>query len=217
MWQPKQLETSAFESSPFRLLDLPIEIQTMIYEFHYADSSPKFCGADEGTGMLEFDGIPNLHLERSCRQISANAKSARNRKMSRHLVMIATGDIETPQIKDLCTLDRYSWIRNHINSLQVFHTHARSPPDWHLLVRSCTKLRDVGIELFPRCIETAINDESSDRELAHHHFSNALEGEFDDMSMHLVEAFDLPELINVLSTRIEDPIVVSCVQIVRLF
>lgn len=74
----------------------------------------------------------------------------------------------------------------------------------------------VSIHITPPSLDSKILGKASIREHNDECFKDALEGEFDDMSMDMVDDMDIERLAKLLGTRTEDPFVLSRVHIVRL-
>ena len=115
----------------FRFLDLPQEIQDNIYAKYFEDIAPAFrartdCDwectyGDAEVGFPDHDfaviGKPNLAIDLVSRKVCGDARTARNKDMSRTLVIgkltcDADGDIGA-----FCFDPKYFWLRNHIETL----------------------------------------------------------------------------------------------------
>lgn len=215
--KPKKPKNSDPQNAAFRLLDLPAELQTKIYEFHYADSKPELRSYNSTLKAFKFTGIPNLRLEQTCHKVSMDARRVRDQRMSKELQISPAVDFEKARFTEFCMLDRYSWLRNHIDSLRLFTINPLDAPNWALLVRKCPRLQNVSIEVFPRYIETEYPAEMMDDELIGRFLETALEGEYDDMAIDLMGLMRTDSLIAALGERQEDPHVIFQVHIVKLF
>lgn len=214
--KPQKVKKPVSKDTPIGLLDLPTEIQLKIYEYHYADSKPELCGYNQITKTFSLTGIPNLQLEQTCHKVSVDARRVRGKTMSRKLATSPFAKFEQSGLRAFCVLDRYSWLRNHIDSLNIFTMHPDDPPNWALLVRSCPRLQEVSIEIFPRYCETGFPEKKKHKEFVTHIFEGVLAGIYDDKAIEMVNVMGTDGLIKALGRRQDDPRVVARVHIVQL-
>lgn len=139
---------------PFRLLDLPPELQVRVYEKYFEGAELKIVAYDK-QGHFKFEGMPALDLERTCWTVNIEARKARSHCTSRK-----TDVFEPYFIQD--NLDafsggpRYDWIRRHIDKIYIggasFPTDEINPSptqsDWSALIQSCPRLEKVSITFF---------------------------------------------------------------------
>lgn len=149
---------------PFRFLDLPQEIQDIVHSIYLDMEGAQFrieivcdgCGreslpehkCEERLKQHMMEPIPSLKLEQACRKMMTDSRVTRNRIWPRTLFVeeiVRVGEI----VNRLATLEKYVWIRNHINSVvfrKVSRYALRSLPNWPLLAARCSQLSNFRIE-----------------------------------------------------------------------
>lgn len=141
---------------PFRLLDLPPELQNMIFAIHYKNTSLHVQCHD---GRPKIMGLPVPGIEQTCRRLRDQSLAVLTKIVGRKLIM--EGDVlEQSPLQDFCLLARFSWVRHHILSLQITHQTwmCITNIDWPLLLSSCSNLEHIELrhvihgQADPRCM-----------------------------------------------------------------
>ena len=106
--------------APFRLFDLPQEIQDNVYAKYFEDAMPALFSADDcDWNCNKFDvqlhdfvivGIPSLAIESLSRKVSGDARKARDRAMTSTLLLEMLNCDRGEQVFPFCNDIRYIWL-----------------------------------------------------------------------------------------------------------
>ena len=116
----------ATRRTPFRLLDLPQEIQDRVYEKYFGECQPSvhfFSVSDrEYHTMRDLDikGIPNLAIERVSRKVGRDAREARERSITTTIVLQGTKQAsEGDMLHRTALANRMEWLRSRATCVRL--------------------------------------------------------------------------------------------------
>lgn len=130
--QPSKISDGEIEheGQPFRLLDLPKEIQLNVVEKHFEGSKLNFKANAEGTIVCK--SVSSLELERSSKHLQGLCLKTRNEKIPKTLHFLMPVDMQV-FILYLTSQPQFAWIRSHVE--MIMFTQSRNSP--HLPIGSC--------------------------------------------------------------------------------
>lgn len=135
-------------NQPFRLLDLPDELQLHIYRKYYEDK--QITLPDPKGDDTECHG-PSLNVERTCHKVRNDAQKMRKKYLPRTLTISHGGFLAVNCLGRFIFARSFESVRKHINTIVItkvdrIETGWDSMP-WEQLVDSCPNLRKVCFEL----------------------------------------------------------------------
>ena len=106
---------------PFRLLDLPQEIQDQIYAKYYegVDLVLRKCERRDSiifTSAISFKPLPNLIIEQTCRKVLTDSRRVRHNIWSRKLTIARLLGVK-PWINPLASDIKFAWLRQLVEKL----------------------------------------------------------------------------------------------------
>lgn len=197
---------------PFRLQDLPDELQIKVYQKYFEGTRLKLDKYEGSANKLLFSGMPSLNVELVCRDMHIEARKARSQQTHRYLITCETHML-SPKALDLFTEDaRYVWIREHIDML-LLRDIARplhEPMDWDRLVERCPRLQRVTLLLqrpLWRANQLKIADEYCPASFTYVRSRDRVKTNLrkqlrmEEHSARIMEAFDPDALCRILAQR----------------
>lgn len=149
--QPSKISDGEIEheGQPFRLLDLPKEIQLNVVEKHFEGSKLNFKANAEGTIVCK--SVSSLELERSSKHLQGLCLKTRNEKIPKTLHFLMPVDMQV-FILYLTSQPQFAWIRSHVEMIMFTQSPKfSSPPDWQLLCTSVPNLVQVSFACSEPC------------------------------------------------------------------
>lgn len=141
----RQKACKAQKGESFSLLNLPLELQYLIYRKYYEDVVIKLCAC---SGKLDFHGSRILPLELTCWEIHIQARKIREECFNRHLVILDGTFLNLNRLDEF-TEPQFTWLRRHIRSLELVDQETMHVPDllWLVIVKACPNLQEVYLTL----------------------------------------------------------------------
>lgn len=165
--RPRRLENFAVHK-PFKLLELPQEVQDHVYDLYFEHSRLKielgpFNDGDGCTNLwpdVKISGIANLNIESVCRKTRTDSLASRGRSIPRGIRLITCGSCR--HIEDRTSCDciqqcitrlsdntKYQWIYTHVTMIN-FVDHVQDwdfPTDcWIRFFKSFVSVSSVHVE-----------------------------------------------------------------------
>ena len=147
------------KSEPFRLLDLPQEIQDRIYEKHFEEANPTVEFAEWlcpglypsfiDSAALKLSGLPDLSVECVSRKVFKDARAARERSMTTTIDFKGPKEVEYASMLLRFGQERKTrWLSGRATCIRLDEgdKYFRSyPEDWSLILGRFPKLRHVAV------------------------------------------------------------------------
>ncbi|KAK5946664.1 hypothetical protein PMZ80_000807 [Knufia obscura] len=153
---------------PFRLLDLPQEIQDRIYELYFEDATitiehietlydnhdqaedPETSDDNAPHIKVKVSDIPSLSIDLVSRKVHLDALAARNRTIS-DILQLQTA-VDMPQkhlLLEVAENAKYEWVRNHVTCLKFMDDNFLYEfPDWQRFLQNFPYLRYITLCLY---------------------------------------------------------------------
>lgn len=188
---------------PFRLLDLPLEIQRHVFRKYFEGAQMRIY--QKTPTMLMSDGVPSLKAELVSHHVRDVSRSMREECISREILVDTGPSFLDRYLASFCMTTENQWIREHCNSFR-FEGHPKPmlPPQWKVLLDHCPRLRPVDI--------SAVGKPLLDEHLLHEYLPlnnekrKALaiavaEGKLDFGTEAFIEEFKLRDLARLLQDK----------------
>lgn len=141
------MATQNDHQAPFRLLDLPAELQKLVYRKYFEGTKLTITEYDEDSGTTKIEGMPSLSLELVCRAVHDEAKRARTQETSTRVRLSSATFID--YLAEFAEDARYIWVQTHVQTLDIGNIYwdlSRGQVNWDALVARCAQLRRVYME-----------------------------------------------------------------------
>lgn len=156
---------------PFRLFDLPLEIQNKIYQHLYEKEYGIMAGMSEGILCLRgrSNFLPSYKLELACRKTRDDSHLIRKNAFNGHL-QVSQHEKEGLKALSILFLDNFSWVRTRVTKLTIGSFSGRSMPGsdvpelWKEVFNHFPHVKEV--ELHYSIVRRQHEDRDSDMETA---------------------------------------------------
>ncbi|KAK5939783.1 hypothetical protein PMZ80_008165 [Knufia obscura] len=138
---------------PFRLLDLPQELQDRIYEQYFQStglrafrkSQDEWWDNPSPSDHVNFEGIQGLALERASSKVAADSRRARRKTWPRTLDVDVSCALYGGDFDALCYA-RYAWLQEHIERINMtMPAIGGRDQSWSMWLASFAHLRDIAV------------------------------------------------------------------------